>query len=224
MPKATFNGRTFDVDDQNFLVDYETWDESFAVGMAPRLKIERNLDERHWKIIRFIRDYFRDNGVCPLVYETCRANQLTIKSLRGLFPTGYLRGACLLAGITYKNRLINYFGEPSHALRTEIKEEITRIPISRKTYRINVLGFLVDPSEWDEIFAINRAAEFNLKLTDRHWDIINYLRDRFKRDTTVATVYECCENNHIEIGELERLFPMGYHRGAIKLAGLRYIE
>jgi hypothetical protein len=37
----------------------------------------------------------------------------------------------------------------------------------------------------------------------------------------VATVYESCEACEMDIRRLETLFPTGYHRGAVKLAGLR---
>lgn len=59
------------------------------------------------------------------------------------------------------------------------------------------------------------------KLTEKHWAVINCLRQRFKKDKTVLTIYETCEANQIDMAELERLFPDGYHRGAVKIAGLR---
>jgi tRNA 2-thiouridine synthesizing protein E len=34
-------------------------------------------------------------------------------------------------------------------------------------------------------------------------------------------VIETCEATDLDIAELERLFPDGYHRGAVKIAGLR---
>jgi hypothetical protein len=42
------------------------------------------------------------------------------------------------------------------------------------------------------------------------------LRNRnFKKKNVVPTVYETCEANDLEIDDLERLFPQGYHRGAV---------
>jgi tRNA 2-thiouridine synthesizing protein E len=35
------------------------------------------------------------------------------------------------------------------------------------------------------------------------------------------SVTETCEVNDLDIEELEQLFPDGYHRGAVKIAGLR---
>ena len=46
-------------------------------------------------------------------------------------------------------------------------------------------------------------------------------RERFERDGKVPTVYETCEVHGLEIDDLEHMFPDGYHRGVVKLAGLR---
>ncbi len=77
--------------------------------------------------------------------------------------------------------------------------------------------------EWDEDFAINKSIELKMpeSLTDQHWKIIRFLRKRFQETGSVPTVYEACESNQIEIEDLERLFPDGYHRGAVKVSGLR---
>jgi tRNA 2-thiouridine synthesizing protein E len=61
------------------------------------------------------------------------------------------------------------------------------------------------------------------KLTEKHWQVIRFLRDEFAKTGKVPTVFDTCSRNQIEIDELERLFPDGYHRGAVKLAGLRAV-
>jgi tRNA 2-thiouridine synthesizing protein E len=58
-------------------------------------------------------------------------------------------------------------------------------------------------------------------LTDKHWRIIRFLREHFRKNSVVPTLFETCEMNQIELDELETLFPDGYHRGAVKIAGLR---
>ena len=40
-------------------------------------------------------------------------------------------------------------------------------------------GFLVDINQWNEDIAKVIAEEEKVELTDKHWDIINYLRDEF---------------------------------------------
>lgn len=58
-------------------------------------------------------------------------------------------------------------------------------------------------------------------LGDKHWGVIRFLRRRHQETGSVPTVYETCEANGLEVEDLERLFVDGYHRGAVKIAGLR---
>jgi len=58
-------------------------------------------------------------------------------------------------------------------------------------------------------------------LTDKRWQIINFLSDYYKRNKIILTVYGTCDTDNIELEELEQLFPDGYYRGEIKIAGLR---
>ncbi|MDD3731495.1 MAG: TusE/DsrC/DsvC family sulfur relay protein [candidate division Zixibacteria bacterium] len=210
-----FGDKTYTVDTEEFLLDYNEWDENFARGMAPKVGIISGLSEDHWKIIYFIRDTFKKTGKCPLVYETCRMNRLHLEELKKLFPSGYLRGACKLTGITYKE------GYLDQSWLEELAEKVTS-PAKGKSYEIDGRGFLLNPSEWDEGFAAMKAHEMKMpKLTEKHWEIIHFLRNKFEKNNLVPTVYETCEENGIELDELEKLFPDGYHRGAVKIAGLR---
>ncbi len=216
MGVITLGSRKYEVDFEGFLEDSNQWDENFATQMAPQLGIESGLTEAHWRIINFIRNTFAELGKCPLVYQTCRLNGLRIRDLKELFPSGYLRGACKLAGITYRE---GYLG---NALVRELPEEVT-VDAAEKVYEVDARGFLVNHKSWDEQYATNKACEMKMPdgLQERHWQILRYLRDVYRKTSSVPTVYETCEANKIEIDELERLFPDGYHRGAVKLAGLR---
>ena len=40
-------------------------------------------------------------------------------------------------------------------------------------------GFLVELGDWNEEVAKVIAAQEEIELTERHWDVINYLRDEF---------------------------------------------
>jgi tRNA 2-thiouridine synthesizing protein E len=212
----TFGDKKYQVDTEGFLSDFNEWDENFARGMAPKAGIISGLSEDHWKIIHFIRDSFKRTGKCPLVYETCRTNRLHVQELKKLFPAGYLRGACKLAGVTYKE------GYLDQSWVEEFAERITSGDQEEKTDEINVRGFLINPSQWDKKFAVFRAHEMKMpKLKDKHWQVINFLRESFEKTNLVPTLYETCEAAGIDLDELEKLFPHGYHRGAVKIAGLR---
>ena len=219
MVAASFKDKSYDVDEQGFLLDFNQWDEDFAILMATKFGLSEGLSEKQWAVIRFIRDSFHQKGKCPLVYETCRANNLTWTGLRDLFPTGYLRGACLMAGITYKDHIVNYYGEPGHilpSLKGKVKPR-------EKIYQVDIDGFLINPSEWDEEYAARKADELEIPggLTGKHWQIIHFLRESYEKRGVVPTVFECCESNRLELDDLAELFPSGYQRGAVKISGLR---
>ena len=217
MSTLAHKGRVYQIGGEGFLLEPDQWDENFAEGMAPQVKIHDTLSNQHWAIIHYIRKVFVEEGRCPLIYEVCRENKLHLTDLQRLFPTGYQRGACRVAGITYR---VGYLGDAWQP-QGERKAAVATTP--EKIYRVDVRGFLVDPDEWDEEFAVAKAFEMKVpgKLGDRHWSLIRFLRDKYKRDGTVPTVYETCEAHKLEIDDLEYMFPDGYHRGVVKIAGLR---
>ncbi len=223
MQVFSFKNRIYNLDESGFLINPNEWDEDFSIGMAPKLGITNGLSAAHWSVILFIRESFHQTGKCPRVFETCKGTEFKSKELMYLFPSGYLRGACLLSGITYKNPMIkSHLGESVHKLFGRKKD---KIKFEEKIYQIDQNGFLVNFSEWDKQYAINKAMEMKIPggLTDKHWQIINYLRDKYQAEKFVPTVFQCCAHNNIEMDDLAVLFPDGYQRGAVKLSGLRVI-
>jgi tRNA 2-thiouridine synthesizing protein E len=210
-------GKVFEIDDEGFLLDPAKWDPELAEGLALETGIHGGLTKEHWDVIRFIRGAVETTGKCPTLFESCRANNLRRSELKRLFPTGYMRGACKLAGISYREA---YLG--ADYMEHSAKE--LHAVAQRQEYRVDVRGFLVDPDEWDEHYAAHRAYEMKIpegKLGRQHWQIIRYLRSTFYKTGKIPTVIETCEATDLDIDELERLFPDGYHRGAVKIAGLR---
>jgi tRNA 2-thiouridine synthesizing protein E len=210
-------GRKYLVDFADFLINSQEWDENFAEGMAVKVDIPDGLTAAHWEVIHFIRNHFAQYGVCPVVYQTCRECSLKLKDLRALFPAGYQRGACKLAGLTYREGFLGYSEMPEGTAELEISG-------TERTYEVDARGFLTDPSAWDRTYAVFKAHELKMpgKLTEKHWQIIDFMRNYWEEHQIVPTVYDTCEANHLEIEELERFFPDGYHRGAVKIAGLRF--
>ena len=199
MPKLRLLGKSYSVDDDGFLEDMATWDEDFARGLAPELGIPGGLTDAHWQVIRFIRDSHARTGQSPMVYETCKQHGLSLSGLRELFPTGHWRGACKLAGISW----------------------LCPRPV-RKTYHIDPHGHLLDYREWDRSFAELIAHDLDMgAMTSRHWEILEHLRDAYVQTGRVPTVYETCDALAIDLEELAELFPSGYQRGAVRMAGLR---
>jgi len=209
----------YSLDSDGFLLDPKQWDREYAAETAGQVGVPGGLTKGHWDVIDYIRSVYSDSGKCPLVYETCRVCGMTLKDLKRLFPAGYLRGACRLAGCTYREAYLSQCSLPATA-------DDLNVISANKVYKVDVRGFLVNPDDWDEYYAAFRANDMKIpggRLTDDHWRIIHFLRKRFAESGAVPTIYETCDANEIDLEELERLFPDGYHRGAVKVAGLRVI-
>ena len=222
MKTFIYKNKSYQVDDFNFLYEYKKWDKDFADGMALKVGITNGLSKKHWDVINYIKQYYDKTGDVPLVYKTCKENNLSVADFKHLFPTGYTRGACKLAGITYKDRIIDYYEETAHSNHKALdKAELVRL--RNKVYHVDIFGFLIDPNEWDENYALNKAEELKIPggLREMHWKIINFLREKFEESKEVPNVADCCKANEIELKDLEMLFPDGYQRGAVKISGLR---
>ncbi|MFZ0929080.1 MAG: TusE/DsrC/DsvC family sulfur relay protein [Syntrophobacteraceae bacterium] len=208
--------KTYLLDDDGFLVDPWQWDEGFAEGMAPKLGITDRLSASHWKILKFIRATYLETGSCPVVHKTCKTQNLHLKELERLFPSGYQRGACKLAGISFMAEGVC----SSLYRRPDIPPKL--VSHDTRVYRVNVQGFLIDPSEWDEDYAIFKARELGMpgSLNEEQWHVLRYLRLEFAKNHEIPTVYATCAAVGIDIDAFAELFPCGYHRGAVKIAGL----
>ena len=53
------------------------------------------------------------------------------------------------------------------------------IEVNGKSIETTPSGFLVNIEDWSEALAEVIAKEEGVVLTDRHWDVVNYLRDEF---------------------------------------------
>jgi tRNA 2-thiouridine synthesizing protein E len=84
-----------------FLEDFNTWDKRFATLLASDWDLPDGLTKKHWLIIDYLRDFFKANKNIPMLHETCKENDLTINEMGEMFPDGYRRGACRIAGLPF---------------------------------------------------------------------------------------------------------------------------
>jgi tRNA 2-thiouridine synthesizing protein E len=92
-------------DPEGYLTDPEAWDESLARQLAAEEKLE--LAEPYWPILRFMRDYWREHQVAPdvrhvvgfLADERSMDKKAAKDRLFSLFPYGYVKQACKIAGM-----------------------------------------------------------------------------------------------------------------------------
>ena len=98
MPIITLAGQQFDVDEDGFIQDPTRWDDAVAKALADQEGI-KELTEEHWKVIRFLRTYYLEFGVAPMIRKLCKETGFQLKYIYQLFPTGPAKGACKLAGL-----------------------------------------------------------------------------------------------------------------------------
>jgi TusE/DsrC/DsvC family sulfur relay protein len=97
-------GRTIAIDDEGYLVDPGEWSESVAEELARRENLK--LDRLHWQVIEFMRGYLEQRQIAPdaryvirhLADEVGLGDEARTK-LFELFPYGYVRQACKIAGM-----------------------------------------------------------------------------------------------------------------------------
>jgi len=213
MSSVAFKGKSYELDDHGFLDPPEQWDESFADGMAKMVGIRAGLTDRHWDFIHYLRHKFLEENTVPVLVIACADQDIRLSELRTLFPAGYHRGACKIAGINYK-----FMYETNYWLTYE-----TAPPVKDR-YELDSLGFLANADQWDEDFVELAMSQRDPPTTpsQRHMNVLHYLRDYFAVNRTIPPVHETCVANDLNLDDLRELFPGGYRRGACRIAGLPF--
>ena len=98
MPNIEVNGKTVELDEDGFVVVLEQWDEEVAKFLAKEEGIEE-LSEEHWKLIQYLRDYFAEYGIAPMIRKMTKQSGFSLKEIYDLFPSGPAKGACKVAGL-----------------------------------------------------------------------------------------------------------------------------
>ena len=98
MPIFEVDGRAYDVDEDGFLQEPERWNEDVAKDFARTEAIDA-LTEEHWKMINYIRNYYLQFGIAPMVRKLCKETGFSLNKVYQLFPSGPAKGACKLAGL-----------------------------------------------------------------------------------------------------------------------------
>ena len=98
MPTYQCEGKVYDVDEDGFLQDPDLWNDDVARDFMSTEGIGELTDD-HWKVIHYIRNYYLQFGIAPMVRKVCKQTGFTLKEIYNLFPSGPAKGACKLAGL-----------------------------------------------------------------------------------------------------------------------------
>ena len=98
MSTTTLGAIDVEVTDEGFFVHPEDWTEEMVPELARREGIT-TLTDRHWKVLRFMRDEYFAKGTGPTVRVLGKTSGVSIKELYELFPKGPAKTAAKIAGI-----------------------------------------------------------------------------------------------------------------------------
>lgn len=92
------DGKTIEFDQDGFITDPSLWDEKTAAAIARDEGID-DISEKHWAIVNFIRDYWKEHDLAPPVRLICQEVSVSVREIYKLFTSGPARGACRVAGL-----------------------------------------------------------------------------------------------------------------------------
>jgi tRNA 2-thiouridine synthesizing protein E len=82
-------------------------------------------------------------------------------------------------------------------------------------------GFLQNADQWTEEIARQIATENGIpELTDKHWQVVNFMRDKFLETGAAPTIRTLGKESGVSIKELYQLFPKGPAKLAAKIGGI----
>jgi len=97
-------GNSLAVDYEGYLVDPAQWNEQVAEELARQERIV--LSDEHWAVIRFMREYYERRQIAPDARHVIKhlakvkgAGKAGRNDLFVLFPYGYVKQACKIAGM-----------------------------------------------------------------------------------------------------------------------------
>ena len=98
MPELELGGEMLEVDEDGFIQDPSRWNEAVAVSLAKIESVDEMTDD-HWKLVNYLRDYYKQFGIAPMIRKLCKESGFPLKRIYELFPSGPAKGACKVAGL-----------------------------------------------------------------------------------------------------------------------------
>ena len=98
---------------------------------------------------------------------------------------------------------------------------MTTATIAGATVDVDAEGFLTDAAQWNEQIAAEIARDNGIaELTDRHWQVVRFMRETYLRDGQAPSIRSLGKTSGVPIKELYQLFPKGPAKLAAKIGGI----
>ena len=91
--------------------------------------------------------------------------------------------------------------------------------IAGKQINVTDDGYLEDMSQWNEDVAKEIANEIGIELTDKHFEVLNYLREKSAASEALS-IRSVGKSGVVDIKGLYKLFPKGPLKFSSKIAGI----
>ena len=91
--------------------------------------------------------------------------------------------------------------------------------IAGKEVNVSEEGYLEDMSQWNEEIANEIANEIGIELSEKHFEVINYLREKTAAKEAL-TIRKVGKSGIVDIKGLYKLFPKGPLKFSSKIAGI----
>jgi dissimilatory sulfite reductase related protein len=98
---------------------------------------------------------------------------------------------------------------------------MTMTVIAAAPVDVDAEGFLTDAEQWNEQIAGAIAAANGIpELTDRHWLVVHFMRDRYLQTGNAPSIRSLGKESGVPVKELYQLFPKGPAKLAAKIGGI----
>jgi len=96
---------------------------------------------------------------------------------------------------------------------------MTQKTIAGQSVEVNDEGYMVDASQWTKEVAAELAKEEGIELTDKHYEVLEFLRNANEKGETL-TIRRVGKSGIVDIKGLYKLFPGGPLKYSSKYAGI----
>ncbi len=80
-------------------------------------------------------------------------------------------------------------------------------------------GYFVDPLQWTKEIALELAKEVNISLSEQHFEVIDFIREKFLKGEAV-TIRTIGKSGIVDVKGFYRLFPGAPLKKAAKVSGI----
>jgi TusE/DsrC/DsvC family sulfur relay protein len=93
------------------------------------------------------------------------------------------------------------------------------IEINGVIINVNDEGYFLDSTQWTTEIAVEIAKKENIILTDKHFQVLEFLRNRYHKGESL-TIRSVGKSGIVDIKQFYELFPGGPLKMSSKIAGI----